>query len=456
MRKMLFALIISLANPCVAQVVLTGKVVEKSGAAIPGASVFIKDSYDGTTSSAEGVFKLQTTKEGKQTLTVQCMGFKALDTTIDLGKENTGLKFVLHETQSDLAPVVISVGSFDASDEKKAVALKPLDIVTTASAGGDIYGALSTLPGTQTVGEAGKLFVRGGDDYEAKTFIDGLQVESPYLNRLDGIPTRGRFSPLLFSGTMFSTGGYSSEYGQALSAVALLKTDGMPAADKANVNLYSLGFGVAKTKKFDSSAYVAAFDYNNLGPYFNVVSQTTDWVKAPRTISATLDLVNKTGWGGMSKTLVSYNDDRSSLNYPYYGYNAPNVLLALLNHNLFVKNSYRGHLAGRTTILTGIAFGYDKNDLGLDSLTISDRLVSGQVKLGFITDVSEKVKLSYGGDLFFKGFTQRIVLPKADSNLKYNDVQHASFVEMEYKVSPKLALRTGVREEYSAGLGQLR
>jgi outer membrane cobalamin receptor len=113
-------------------------------------------------------------------------------------------------------------------------------------------------------------------------------------------------------------------------------------------------------------------------------------------------------------------------------------------------------LTGRTTILTGLAFSYDKNDLGLDSLTISDRLVSGQIKLGFITDVSEKVKLSYGGDLFFKGFTERIVLPKADSNLKYNDVQHASFVEMEYKMSSKLALRTGIREEYSAGLGQMR
>ncbi|MBN9383300.1 MAG: TonB-dependent receptor [Chitinophagaceae bacterium] len=457
MRALLILLLLLSGVLSVAgQALITGKVKDKNGGAIAGASIFIKDSYDGTTSSDSGAFRLQTTMEGKQMLTVQCMGYKAVDTALDLSKGNADVTFVLHETQAELAPIVITAGSFDASDERKAVALKPMDIVTTASAGGDIYGALSTLPGTQTVGETGKLFVRGGDEYEAKTFIDGLQVESPYLNRLDGIPARGRFSPMLFSGTMFSTGGYSSEYGQALSAVALLKTDGMPAASKTNVNLYSLGFGVSQTKKFDSSAYIAALDYSNLGPYFNVVKQSTDWVKAPQTISATLDVINKPRWGGLSKTLVSYNDDRSSLNYPYYGYSSPNVLLTLLNHNLFVKNSYMGYLAGRTSIQTGLGFSLDRNDLNLDSMKIKDKLVSGQIKLTFVTDFAGKVKLSYGGDLFFKSFMERITLPKQDSSLPYRDVQHAVFVEMEYKVSSRLALRAGAREEYSAGIGQLR
>lgn len=456
MRTLLLLLLLSVVLPARTQTLITGKVRDKNGGAIAGASVFIRDSYDGTTSSDEGVFKLQTTMEGKQTLTVQCMGYKAVDTALDLTKGPADLTVTLHETHAELTPIVISAGSFDASDERKAVALKPMDIVTTASAGGDIYGALSTLPGAQTVGETGKLFVRGGDEYEAKTFIDGLQVESPYLNRLDGIPARGRFSPMLFSGTLFSTGGYSSEYGQALSAVALLKTDGMPAANKTNINLYSLGFGVSQTKRSDSSAYIAALDYSNLGPYFNVVRQTTDWVKAPQTISATLDVINKPRWGGLSKTLISYNDDRSSLKYPYYGYSSPNVLLSLLNHDLFIKNSYTGHLAGRTTIQTGLGFSYDRNDLHLDSMKIKDKLISGQIKLTFITDIASKFKLSYGGDLFFKNFKEQITLPGQDSILPYRDVQHAAFVEMEYKASSKLALRAGAREEYSAGIGQLR
>ena len=79
--------------------------------------------------------------------------------------------------------------------------LKPLDVVTTASALGDYIGALQTLPGTSTVAEDGRLFVRGGDAEETQTFIDGIRVFSPYTPTTNNIPSRGRYSPFLFDGT---------------------------------------------------------------------------------------------------------------------------------------------------------------------------------------------------------------------------------------------------------------
>ena len=438
------------------QTLLAGKIMDKNGAAISGASVSIKDSYDGATSSVDGSFKFTTTAKGNQTITIQYIGYKTLGAPIDVTKDNISLKYVLEQDASVLDPVVIVAGSFDASDEKKAVALKPMDIVTTASASGDIYGALSTLPGTQTVGETGKLFVRGGDDYEAKTFIDGLQVESPYLQRQDGIPSKGRFNPMLFSGTLFSTGGYSAEYGQALSAVVLLKTDGMPSENKLNVNLYSLGFGVSETRKSENSAFIAAVDYINLGPYYKVVKQTTDWQRAPQTISTTFDLINKTSNGGISKTLFSYNDDRSSLYYPYYGYDKPNVLLSLVNNDLFVKNSYVANISDRTVIRTGIGFSYDRNYLGLDSLNITDNLVSAQLKLTLETNLSDKIKLTYGGDVQFKSFIEDIRIVQVADALTYTDFENSLFAESEYTLTSKLAMRVGLRSEYSSGIDSYR
>lgn len=76
---------------------------------------------------------------------------------------------------------------------------------------GDIYGALHTLPGNSFVGEDGGIFIRGGEGNEARTFIEGLLVHKPYTSRMPDLPARGRFSPVLFSGTMFSTGGFSAE-----------------------------------------------------------------------------------------------------------------------------------------------------------------------------------------------------------------------------------------------------
>jgi hypothetical protein len=64
----------------------------------------------------------------------------------------------LKEEINQLDGVVISAGSFTAGEEKRRTILKPVDIAMTAGATADIAGALNTLPGTQKVGESGRLF----------------------------------------------------------------------------------------------------------------------------------------------------------------------------------------------------------------------------------------------------------------------------------------------------------
>jgi hypothetical protein len=68
--------------------------------------------------------------------------------------------------------VVITAGSFEASDEKRMTLLNPMDIVTTAGTNADITAAMNLLSGTQRVGEQSGLFVRGGSGEEAKVIIE--------------------------------------------------------------------------------------------------------------------------------------------------------------------------------------------------------------------------------------------------------------------------------------------
>lgn len=79
----------------------------------------------------------------------------------------------------EIKSVLVTAGAFETGDLKRPIVLKPMDIATTPSALGDIYGALTTLPGTQVVGEEGGLYVRGGEGYETRTYIDGMQVHKP-------------------------------------------------------------------------------------------------------------------------------------------------------------------------------------------------------------------------------------------------------------------------------------
>jgi hypothetical protein len=452
----LFIIIVNSFFTLTAQTQISGEIKDIEGLPLVGANIYIKDSYDGATSDLDGKFNFDTSTTGTQILVVQYLGYNSVEKNIDLTKNNSNLIFTLIEDTSSLDPVVLIAGSFDASDEKKAVVFKPMDIVTTASASGDIYGALSTLPGSQTVGEEGRLFVRGGEAYETKTHIDGLQVDTPYLFRLQDIPTRGRFSPLLFSGTMFSTGGYSAEYGQALSSVLLLTTNGIPAEDKINISLYSLGLGLSQTKVFKKSAYILSLDYSNFKPYFNTVPQTSEWEKPPESFYSTFGFVTETRNDGFNKTLISYNSDKSKIFYPFYGFDQPNISIALLNNNVFIKNSHKQYLTDRTKIHAGISFNYDNTIIELDTIAINDKLISSQFKVALTTRFSNKIELSYGGDLFYKNYKETITIISDESDFIFKDFQGAYFTEAQFSLSSKLAFRLGVRGEYSNTLNSYK
>src|SRR5689334_22246362 len=181
--KFYFSLYILLASLySIGQTTLSGIVVDTKGKTITGANVFIKDTYDGATSDTEGKFKFVTSESGEKILAASFLGFKNFEQKIILSGGEQIIKIVLKEAINELKAVSIAAGAFEASDEKKMVMLRPLDIVTTAGAAGDIYGAIQTLPGTGVVGEKEGLYVRGGDASETKTFIDGLVVDNPYFS----------------------------------------------------------------------------------------------------------------------------------------------------------------------------------------------------------------------------------------------------------------------------------
>jgi hypothetical protein len=208
-----------------AQTPVSGTVTDNKGKAILGASLTLKDSYDGATSDSLGRFSFTTTEKGDFILVVSAVGYKGVEENVNLSGTPVVLTITLKEEINEMKAVVITAGTFEASDRKRAgVVLNSLDVVTTASANADITGALKTLPGAQQVGETEGLFVRGGTAAETKIFIDGTLVNRFFFSSGPNMAGYGRFNPFLFKGTVFSTGGYSALYGQALSSAVILES----------------------------------------------------------------------------------------------------------------------------------------------------------------------------------------------------------------------------------------
>ena len=235
------------------QTEISGTVVDQKNRPLAGANIYIDGTYDGATTDENGKFSFLTNEIGNKTLVIVMITYETFSQNVDL-ENSKNKKFSLKESINTLDTVIITAGTFDAGEKARVSVLKPLDIVTTAGSNGDIVAALQTLPGVQTVGEDGRLFVRGGEADETQTFVDGIRVAQPYGSTTGNLPTRGRFSPFLFSGMSFSTGSYSAEYGEALSSVLLLNTTDEATEEKTDISLMTVGLGVANTQKWKNNS----------------------------------------------------------------------------------------------------------------------------------------------------------------------------------------------------------
>ncbi len=80
MQKFIFALCLTsvlFSQPAFTQTKITGKVTDKNNTALPGANIYIKDSYDGTTSEVDGTFSFTTDETGNAVLVVSFVGYKS-------------------------------------------------------------------------------------------------------------------------------------------------------------------------------------------------------------------------------------------------------------------------------------------------------------------------------------------------------------------------------------------
>lgn len=426
-----------------AQNTISGKVVDQKGKPVPGANIYIDGTYDGATSSETGEFSFETTTTGNQFIVVSFLIYETYKQEIDVAnyKDQT---VKLRENVNSLDAVVITAGTLESGDKARVSVLKPLDIVTTAGSAGNIIAALQTLPGTQTVGEDGRLFVRGGEASETQTFVDGLRVAQPYGASTNNLPTRSRFSPFLFSGIAFSTGGYSAEYGEALSSVLLLNTQDEPDQNKTDIALMTVGLGVGNTQKWKKSSFSINTNYINLAPYQAVIPQNVDWNNPYQSLGG--EAVYRYHFtNGTLKLYAAFDSEKFDLNQKNINFAQP-VRTDLNNNNFYFNASYKGNFGTGWQLTSGISYGYSKNKVKFDINDVDSDENAAQLKLKLKKNVSNYFKLSFGADYFITKFNENFndnistkVANGYDSNIA------AFYTEGDILFSKNLALKVGLR-----------
>ena len=448
-----------------AQVTISGKVLDESKKPLSFANVSINGSFDGGSTNDNGHYEFKTTIKGDTTLVFAFVGFETVKKKISIGSEDIVVNVNMKETQTELNTVTISAGSFEASDAKKGVVLKPLDIVTTAGASGDIDGAIKTLPGAQRVGETEGLFVRGGTAGETKTLIDDMVVANPYFSSVPDVPQRGRFSPFLFSGTAFSTGGYSAEYGQALSSVLSLTTSDLADESTTGISLMEIGLGLSRTQRWKHSQLSVEGSYTNLDLLYKINPQNRTWTRTPVGENADIIYRLQTSKTGIFKFYGTYSTNTLGLNFN--DVNHPEYVheFSLTNYNYYSNMSYKDLIGGSWLMFVGASYSYNhdgillNNNQGLKDTAITNiqQLAQGKVVFTKFFKTVDDVKFGFEEESaiyssqapFFKYF-----IADSGTNATLSETYFADFAETDIFFTRKLAGRFGVRAEHSEILGK--
>ena len=421
------------------QSIISGTVLDNKNKPIEGANIFIEGTYDGATSNEKGQFSFTTDAKGNQVLVTSYLTFETLKTPIvaEDFKEKT---IKLRESVNSLDAVIITAGTFDAGEKARVSVLKPLDIVTTAGSNGDIVSALQTLPGVNTVNEDGRLFVRGGEADETQTFVDGIRVAQPYGATTQNMPTRGRFSPFLFSGMSFSTGGYSAEYGEALSSVLLLNTKEEETQEKTDISLMTVGLGLANTQVWGKNSLSVNTAYINLAPYQAIVPQNVEWNKPYQSLSG--EAVYRHSFAnGMFKMYIAFDASQFDINQEsineVYKYRVD-----LNNNNFYMNSSYKGNFGEGWQLTSGLSLSYSKNKINFANSLINNDETASHLKLKLRKSFSDRIKLSFGADYFITKFDENF---NSTFDYGYDANIAAIYAETDIFFSKKLAAKVGLR-----------
>ena len=468
LNKLIFILFFSFMY----STLIVGTVKDEEGNPIIYANVYLKDTFDGTSSDDKGSFAFETYETGIQTLIVSFIGYESYIKEYDIDA-NITLDIVLKELITKADEVVITAGSFGASDDEKVIVLDPIDIVTVASSRGEISGALEALPGTQPQADKEGIYVRGGDASEAKQIVDGMLIQNPYFSDVPDIPQRGRFEPFDFQGTAFSQGGYSAQYGQALSAIVDLKTwtrFGDFNANTFGITPLSLGYGRGYGN--DSTVCGINIDYSNI-KYFQNFNNSSDFIKSRINFSKPPEGIElKTNYAkkfknGVYKYLGRFTDYSLGTTEDDIGSG-----FELDNNNLFLLTTYKGKLNNQLKAQFGLSYSKNSNDSQIFSENFIEPLDidSYDDLLQFRTVLTKKFfgksKINFGIHLFdqsseFSNYNYEFNNDDQPEDVNYDysyiiidEFLSTAFTEIDLRLFKNFAVNTGIRYENSKLLGK--
>ncbi|MBK8808184.1 MAG: hypothetical protein IPO21_16780 [Bacteroidales bacterium] len=254
---------------------------------------------------------------------------------------------------------------------------------------------------------------------------------------------------MIFKGTMFSTGGFSAQYGQALSSILELETLGLAEKNQASLSVMSVGVGASLSLKTDRFSITSEGTYTNMSPYYSLSGSDVAWTEMPSTLSNLTTARIKTGKHGMLKTMIQISKNGSGMLYPNLD-TSNNDSLSLENANIYVNNSYQTSAGQNTIVGISTGFMYDVDELQIGSIALQTNITAFSARL-WAKSVVNKTNIRYGIETTQKAYTQNYenTQDTLKATMQFSQPIYATYLEFENTLAKRIMVRHGYRYEYS-------
>ena len=286
--------------------------------------------------------------------------------------------------------------------------------------------------------------------------LDGLTVQNAFNTPSPDVPSRARFAPFQFKGQAFSTGAYSVQYSQALSAVLAMNTTDLATQSGYVVNLNLAQASLGYTQLSDNQSIGGTVEYGNLTPLFAVYPQNIDWVKIPETINIYTSYRLKPSASENFKADMFYSKSASGMMFKNQEDNNKLTEFSVKNYNLLITSTHQKALDKEALwiLKSGASYSYNLDALKAGAITLEKMEQRSQFRSTIIRSFEENNNLLFGLEGHSANYSLLMEKTTSQENTKYNyslnDNYGALFSESEFYITRKLVGRVGVRGEYSS------
>jgi TonB-dependent receptor len=269
--------------------ILTGSVVDSSGAAVPSAQIQLSPLNIRGVSDSQGDFRITDVPAGKYTVTVSYIGFASFTSEAQVAAGQTAELHLTLKVSSSSEEILVNAsrphGEAEAINETRTadnlLQVMPSEVITSLP-NANVADAIGRFPSVtlyRIEGEGVYIQVRGTEPRLTNVTVDGITIPAPEPTvrqvRLDVIPS-GMVDELQISKTLLA-----NMDGNGIGASVNLKTK--EAAERPSLDLYGDGgytnilngrgsydFGGTTGKRFGATRRFgllgdANFDYNGRG-----------------------------------------------------------------------------------------------------------------------------------------------------------------------------------------------